>query len=93
MWSLQQFTDLNGTVTSLTLPFRFLNRHTGAGRFYRQSDGLFVLEISDRWGTYVCPLRYHLDEIDTREKAEAVCTVAAERECEKEIDVPARAFQ
>jgi hypothetical protein len=93
MWSLQQTTDLAGTVTSLMLPFRFLGRHTSAGRFYRQSDGLFCLEISDRWGTYVCPRRYRLDEIDTREKAEAVCTAAAERECEKEIDVPGRVIQ
>lgn len=93
MWSLQKITDSDGTISRLMLPFRFLNRHTGAGRFFRQADGLFVLEISDRWGTYVCPLQYRLEEIDTVEKAEAVCTAAAECECEKEITVPARVLQ
>lgn len=77
-------------IASLTVSFRFLGRHTGAGRFFRTDDGLFVLEISDRWGTYVCPRRYCIEEIETLENARAVCTAAAERECEKEGDGTSR---
>ncbi|MCC5640939.1 hypothetical protein LC593_34955 [Nostoc sp. CHAB 5844] len=84
MWALQQSTDVDGTINKLTLSFRFLGRHTGAGRFFRQADGLFLLQISDRWGTYDCPSRYRLDEIDTYEKASAICTVDAEVECSKD---------
>lgn len=93
MWALQQTTDLAGNVSAMKLPFRFLGRHTGAGRFFRQSDGLFVLEISDRWGTYVCPLRYRLDEIDSYERASAICAAAAERECEKDVEESTRVVQ
>ncbi len=93
MWALQTFTGADGNVEKLKLPFRFLGRHTGAGRFFRQKDGLFVLEISDRWGSYVCPLRYRLDEIDTYAKASAVCAASAERECAKEDEVADRVIQ
>jgi len=87
MWKFPDFDSIDReNVKKLTLAFRFLGRHTGAGRFFRQADGLFVLEISDRWGTYVCPLRYRLDQIDTVEKASAVCTAAAERECSRELE-------
>ncbi|TAW50587.1 hypothetical protein [Rhizobium leguminosarum] len=90
MWTIEHRTDADGNINRLHLQFRFLNRHTGAGRFLRQSDGFFVLEICDRWGVYVCPLRYRLDEIDTWEKASAICTAAAERECGKDVEVEKR---
>lgn len=87
MWSFPDFTHIDReNVKKLTLSFRFLGRHTGAGRFFRQQDGLFVLEISDRWGAYICPMRYQLDQIDTVEKADAICTAAAERECGRDVD-------
>lgn len=93
MRTLEHWTDADGNISRLRLQFRFLNRHTGAGRFFRQSDGLFVLEICDRWGAYVCPLRYRLDEIDTWDKASAICTAAAEHECEKDVEVDKRVLQ
>jgi len=81
MSTLQDLIDpARQSIKSLTLQFKFGDHRTGAGRFYRQKNGLYLLEISDRWGTYVCPIRRRLDEIDTPEKAGAICVAAAERE-------------
>jgi hypothetical protein len=81
MSRLQEFINLDPKgIKSLRLQFKFGDHRTGAGRFFRRKDGLFILEISDRWGTYVCPIKRRLDEIDTEEKMIAICVAAAERE-------------